>query len=259
MVSLPIRDKQSPIRYADIKIDGESIAPLVSRVTHGRILPDYGAHLDPDLSVGSLPRLNGWRPIFGQTGSAQGHLNNNRVQPGDMFLFFGLFRQTTFENGELTWVKGSKLVHVIWGWLQIAEILPVDISKERLYDWAQYHPHCCWEADKNNVLYIASRHLSFGQIVLKDVPSAGIFPKFSESRQLTAPLAPNTSLWRLPEWFFPRNGRRPLTYHSNMERWRMTAEGAELKAVAKGQEFILDCDEYPEALSWLSYVLRLGN
>lgn len=203
MVSLPIPARQSPICYADIEMDGECIAPLVSSLTHGRIPPHYRTHLDPDLSLGSLPRLDDWRPIFGQTGPAQGHLRNNGVQPGDMFLFFGLFRRTTFENGELAWLKGSKPVHIIWGWLQIGEILPVDIGRALLYDWAKYHPHCYWDADKNNVLYIASSHLSLGQTVLKDISGAGIFPKFSESRQLTAPLAPNTSLWRLPEWFFP--------------------------------------------------------
>ena len=256
MVSLPIPDKQSPISFADIKIDGESIAPLVSDLTHEGIPSHYGAHLDPDLSPGSLPRPDGWRPIFGQTGAAQGHLRKNGVQAGDLFLFFGLFRRTTLTNGKYAWLKGSPSIHVIWGWLQIGEVLPVDISNGLLHDWAAYHPHCHRGPDRNNVLYVSSSHLSLGHGILEGSFGAGIFPKSSESLQLTVPLAPNTSLWRLPEWFFPRNGRRPLTYHSDMERWRMTAEGVELKAVAKGQEFVLDCDEYPEALSWLSSMLE---
>ncbi len=259
MVSMPIPDKQSPICYADIKIDGESIAPLVSDLTHERIPPHYGAHLDPDLSTGSLPRLDGWRPIFGQTGAAQGHLCKNRVQTGDLFLFFGLFRRTTIANGKYAWLKGAPPIHVIWGWLQIGEILPVDIGKGLLHDWVAYHPHCYRGPDRNNVLYISSRHMSLGHGVLEDCSGAGIFPNFSASLQLTAPSAPNPSLWELPEWFFPWNGRRPLTYHPDLERWRRTEHRTQLRTAGRGQEFILDCDEYPEALPWLSCLLRTGS
>ena len=56
--------------------------------------------------------------------------------------------------------------------------------------------------------------------------------------------------------FPPYNGRRPLTYHCDMERWWTTGNWTELRAVAKGQEFILDCDEYPEAIAWLSGLFR---
>jgi hypothetical protein len=256
MVSLPIPDKLSGIRYADIQLDGESIAPLVSSLTHGRIPPHYGAHLDPDLSPRSLPRLDGWRPIFGQTGAALGHLRKNGVQTGDLFLFFGLFRRTTLVNGKYAWLKGSQPIHVIWGWLQIGEVLPVHICKELIHDWAAYHPHCHRGPERNNVLYVSSHRLSSGQIVFENTRGAGIFPNFSANRQLTAPSAINPSLWELPAWFFPNNGRRPLTYHSDLRRWRTTENGTELRTARRGQEFVLDCDEYPEALPWLSFLLN---
>lgn len=256
MVSLPIPDKQSPIRYADININGENIAPLVSNLTGGRIQPYYGAHLDPDLCFGNIPRHAGWRPLFGQTGAAQGHLSNNGVGAGDLFLFFGLFRRTTFANGRCAWLKGARPIHVIWGWFQIDEVLPVEIGKELLHDWAAYHPHCHRDPDRNNVLYISCDNLNLGQVVHEGCSGAGIFPNFSADRQLTAPSAPNPSLWELPEWFFPQNGRTPLTYHADPGRWRRIEHGTELRTAARGQEFILDCDEYPEALPWLSSLLR---
>jgi len=255
MISLPIPDKQSPIRYADISINGENIAPLVSNFTRGRVKPHYGTHLDPDLSTGNLPRIAGWRPIFGQTGAAQGHLCKNGVQKGDLFLFFGLFRRATLTSGKYSLLKGSPLIHAVWGWLQIGEILPVDSSKKLLPAWAGYHPHCYRGPEDNNVLYVSSNRLSLGQVVLEDCSGAGIFPNFSAKRQLTAPSAPNPSLWELPEWFFPQDGRRLLTYHADLERWRRMEHRTELRTAARGQEFILDCDEYPEAHSWLSSML----
>src|SRR2546421_253160 len=57
-----------------------------------------GAHLDPDLVEHVVPRLEGWRAMFGQVGASQTHLDNNGVDVGDVFLFFGLFRQTIRTN-----------------------------------------------------------------------------------------------------------------------------------------------------------------
>lgn len=32
---------------------------------------DHFAHIDPDLRKDAYPRMPGWRPLFGQSGSAQ--------------------------------------------------------------------------------------------------------------------------------------------------------------------------------------------
>jgi len=57
-------------------------------------MASLGAHLDPDLDAASRRREPGWRPLLGQHGAAQSHLCNESVGPGDLFLFFGLFRRT---------------------------------------------------------------------------------------------------------------------------------------------------------------------
>ena len=76
MVSLPIPDDRSKVTYTDISFNGVSLGPIVAQLTGGRISAHSPAHIDPDLVKNSLPRLAGWRPIFGQTGPAQGHLRN---------------------------------------------------------------------------------------------------------------------------------------------------------------------------------------
>ena len=48
-----------------------------------------------------LPREPGWRPLFGQAGAAQTVLARAGVGPGDLFLFFGWFRQATRVGGRL--------------------------------------------------------------------------------------------------------------------------------------------------------------
>lgn len=250
MVSLPIPDKSSSVTYGDISYEGGSLGDIVSDLTNKRLPPHYRAHIDPDLVAAGLPRLPGWRPIFGQAGSSQSHLRNNNVGLDDLFLFFGLYRRVERLNGSYTWARDAGPCHVIWGWLQVAEVVYIDSARPSEYEWAQYHPHFNRNSDPNNVAYIAHRHLQIDGVA-KDLPGAGVFPRFSHDLQLTATYTKNTSIWDLPGWFHPCKGKTPLTYHSE-ERWKKRNNRTELKSVGRGQEFVLNCDEYPEAIQWIN-------
>ncbi len=255
MVSLPIPDKSSNVTYGSISYEGHSLGNVVADLTCGRIQSHFRAHMDPDLVADSLPRLPGWRPIFGQTGQAQGHLRNNHVGPGDLFLFFGLFRRVEVLNDSYQWVRDARPRHVIWGWLQVAEILHLGNFRDQGPEWAQYHPHFNRGNDPNNVVYVARRKLQINGLT-ESLPGAGTFSRFSQSRQLTAPCAKNLSTWELPGWFRPGDGRTPLTYHSDVQRWHRRGDRTELKSVPRGQEFVLNCDEYPEAVRWTCDLIR---
>ncbi len=258
MVSLPIPDKHSVVTYGDISYDSGSLGNLVADLTNGRVPSHYHAHIDPDLVRDSLPRLYNWRPIFGQSGQAQSHLRNNGVGSGDIFLFFGLFRCVEMLNGSYTWVRDARPCHVIWGWLQVAEVLHLAHARPHGYDWAEYHPHFNRGADPNNVVYIAQRHLQIDDLE-ESLPGSGTFSHFSLGRQLTAFHAENLSVWNLPGWFHPGENLKPLTYHSDLQRWQKRGDRTELKSAARGQEFVLDCDEYPEAIRWACDLIRSKN
>ena len=255
MVSLPIPDKQSPIRYGDIKWQEYNLGALVSDLTNGRIPATHYAHLDPDINRESLSRCPDWRPLLGQTGAAQGHLRNNGVQKDDLFLFFGLFQKVIQSESGLAWEKHSPRRHVLWGWLQIGEILKIDACGQSGYEWARHHPHFHRSPEVNNTLYIAREGLALPRGLGVGLPGAGVFSHFSERLVLTAPDAATPSLWALPQWFYPRDGKCPLTYHSDPDRWTKTDDGTRLKVVAKGQEFVLNAEEFPEAIAWVRTIL----
>ncbi len=65
------------------------------------------------------------------------------------------------------------------------------------------------------------------------------------------------SVWRLPSWFYPGEGKSGLSYHTKSTRFRLEEDYVLLKSVGRGQEFVLDCGEYPEALNWLTNILFL--
>jgi len=256
MVSLPIPDKDSPIRYGDIRWQEYNLGSLVSDLTAGRIPASHFAHLDPDINRESLPRSSEWLPILGQTGAAQGHLRKNGVQAGDIFLFFGLFRSVMATAGKLSWDTRSPLRHLLWGWLQIDEVLKVDGCNLPRYAWAKYHPHFHRNSDPNNTVYIARRYLTLPGVEEGRLAGAGVFLRLQEQLVLTDPTAIKPSQWELPKWFHPREGNSPLTYHSDMARWQRTESGTRLNSVARGQEFILDTRNFPEAIDWLRGILE---
>jgi len=254
IVSLPIPDKHSPILYSEIKFNKYSISKIVSDLTKGLIPSHFRAHLDPDLVPESLSRMPEWRPLFGQTGAAQQHLRNNAVGPGDLFLFFGLFRQVTHLNGSYVWMKGTRPLHLIWGWLQIEKFLELGGTQPNGFEWATYHPHFHRNDNDQNVVYIANQYLKIEGIRSRKIPGGGVFPYFAQSLVLTAHSANNASTWELPDWIYP-DGKKPLTYHLNPERWRRIGSRTELRAAPRGQEFVLDCDYYPEAIKWIITLL----
>lgn len=245
LLTLPIPDRHSLIRYGDIDF-GEDYGTLLSQLTGGRLNRGSRAHHDPDLVASHLPRSPGWRPVLGQSGAAQGHLRRQGVAVGDLFLFFGLYRPVEKYRRRWRFVPGSRARHVIWGWMQIAEVLQVDRLTPG-YQWLDYHPHLQMPPDPSNTLYIASDSLSMGQEA--SFPGSGIFSHLDPLLQLTADDSVNPSQWQLPAWFYP-DQRPPLTYHQKMQRWHRDGDRCFLQCAARGQEFVLDCDHYPHSRSW---------
>ena len=251
LYSLPIPHNPSEIAYGDLWHGDTNIGEMVADLTCNRIGSKVHAHLDPDINHVAYPRQEGWQPLFGQSGAAQGHLDNQGVQIDDLFLFFGLFQKIEKVSGRWHFVKDAPRQHILWGWLQIGEIHKVDnLAKDEL-PWTCYHPHRHLSRDKDptNTLYIAScgLHLGDGSIA----QGAGCYLKFHERLVLTNPNGSGVTDWRLPRCFYPDNGNSPLTYHPKLHRWRHDDQYAYLQSASRGQEFVLDLDQYPDVTDWL--------
>ena len=248
LLSLPIPSKDSPIAYQDLRFGDGSLGRLVEDLTQGRIRSAGGAHLDPDLRPSIRQRLAGWRPLFGQDGTAQAHLVNAGVGVGDLFLFFGWFRRTERTREGYRFVKGAPDLHVLFGWLQIGAIWPVEERRSEVPAWAKYHPHVHGDSEGKNTLYVAREDLRLPGMS-KGAAGGGVFDNYQEQLRLTAPGHTRT-VWRLPEWFFPKDSRPPLTYHRRRDRWTPADDHTILRSVPRGQEFVLDVEHYPEAIAW---------
>jgi len=262
MFSLPIPSKHAATRYQDITLCGCSLGDVVPELTSGRIRADGRTHLDPDLVASALPsRRSGWRGLFGQAGGAQTILAREGVGAGDVFLFFGWFRRAERRAGALRFAKGASNLHVLFAWLQIERVLDVaSIPSAELPAWAHDHPHVRNNQHlTRNTLYVAAERLALDGVDT-GLPGAGVFQRYDERLRLTKPDA-SRSLWSLPAWFEPqpRSKRPPLGCHADPTRWRRAGDRVELRSVARGQEFVLDADRYPEAVPWIRETVAIGR
>ena len=257
-LALPIPDSQSPIRYGKIRHQGKGIGPLVTGLTSGKVKANHRAHLDPDVIPEAYPREDGWRPILGQHGQAQSHLMKRGVGAGDLFLFFALFREVERHRRQWRFVPGARPFHALWGWLQVAEVVSLG-DGHRVPAWAEYHPHLSGQRGVHNTLYLSAESLELPGLE-SSVPGAGLLGRMKAGHRLTAPDARGVTDWLLPEAFFPSEGREPLSYHHNRDRWQRAGEGrCRLKSAARGQEFVLDLEHYPGVASWLAGLFASGE
>lgn len=248
LVPFPIPASNDPVTYADVVVNDVAVGPLVEDLTGGKVDRARACHLDPDIDPGSRPRIDGWRPSLGQIDSAQGHLAKQGLSEGDLFLFFGWFRQV--EQGPVGWryVPGLPDLHVLYGWLRVDRVVRLGCGErpDPIEAFLE-HPHLHGRDRTSNTLYLASDYLGVAGIT---APGAGLFRRFSASRVLTDRSQKNRSLWRLPAWMHPDCGAT-LTYHHSRERWRLDGDACILQSVAKGQEFVLRCADSEKMANWV--------
>lgn len=264
LLSLPIPASNAPTNFSDVGFDGLNVGQVVADLSKGKVFPDSPTHLDPDLSDDALPRHEGWLPAFGQTGAAQSHLNSQGVEVGDLFLFFGWFKKVEKNSsGRWSYVPGTPDRHVIFGWLQVGEVLRVGANTDEFserYPWLARHPHLNGERSGNNTIYVASPTLIFPGKPGRRA-GGGSFGSVSNARTLSAVDQSSRSLWQIPGFFAPSADGRGLSYHGDLARWKAVDEGwVQLQSVAKGQEFVLDCRnreaDTTQIQSWLESVFQ---
>ena len=248
LVPFPIPASNDPTTYADVVVNGVTVGLLVEDLTGNKVDRTRRCHLDPDIDPGSRPRMEGWRPCLGQIDAAQGHLAKQGVSEDDLFLFFGWFRQVEECSSGWRYVPGLPDLHVLYGWLRVGHIVHLGRGERPSPIQAfTEHPHLHGRDRVSNTLYMASDGLGIAGI---DAPGAGLFRQLTANRVLTDRSQKNRSLWRLPAWMHPDNGPA-LTYHLDPKRWRQDGDGCIVQSVAKGQEFVLSCDDAKSLTGWI--------
>lgn len=183
--SLPIPDDPlNSISYSDLN-PGVLPSPYRNLAAFLKVYSpafnlDQRAHLDPDLDGSAYrPRLPGWIPCFGQENGAATHLDNNGVDVGDIFIFYGWFADVNMTNG----LRQHRDRFCVFGYLQIGQIFH-NPSTATTPSWLHYHPHITnAPAYKNNRIYVAPPKLTGAAGI--SLPGGGILNPADPPRCLT--------------------------------------------------------------------------
>jgi hypothetical protein len=233
--------------YADLRYDKNSTYLDIMNQLGLKKFEDKFTHLDPDVNPNVLNnRTKDWRGLFGQSSSAQAHLKNKGVKSGDLFLFFGWFRDVVKTSNGYKYISGTDK-HIIWGYLQVDEVQKIKHDKE--YEtWKLEHPHYYYRNREQNTGYIAKQNLSFAT----NLPGYGTF-EFKDDLVLTSKDQKKRSVWKLPKYFHPSFGTN-MSYHesiynkSNKPIWELYNEHCILNSVGRGQEFVIEGND--EIIKW---------
>ncbi|WP_340588667.1 hypothetical protein [Erythrobacter alti] len=214
-LSLPIPDTQGISRtsYGSLRLGGHARA-----ASRGRLNGRHLCHNDPMFT-------DDGRAYLGQCSAAQTHLANHGVSIGDLFLFFGLFRE-----------GARRPHHRIFGYLEVEEVVDLatceDSARSTLA--ALDHPHAIGMHSSNDAVYCG--------------PGKTHAPA-CEGLRLTVPDG-SPSLWQVPPWL----AETGLSYHGKAERW---LPGNRLQSVARGQEFVADIGGRQDARDWAAQIVQL--
>ena len=230
LLSLPIPQNEDIVNFSELSYNNKPYIEIIKELNYGnrQIMSQTKAHLDPDLRKDIYKNRNAnWKPIFGQSGAAQGHLRNQNVSINDIFLFFGWFRQTEIHNGKLRYKLKSPDLHIIFGYLQIGEIYSYG---DNFPEYANGHSHC----DKmhqnliSNCIYVAKDRLTFNETL-----SGANTLHYNKNLVLTKD-GMTKGKWELPHFF----KELEISYHT-----KNSFENDYFKSADKGQEFVIKPSE----------------
>lgn len=236
-IPIPTKDKDTPHRYSDVIINGLNAADMLSVVGAKNLSANTPCHFDP--------LLNGDIGLFGQAGNAQRELDNLGVGEGDLFLFFGWFRD--FRTNK------RKDYHHIFGWLMVNQVIRGSNQIREFCDASDLdHPHASRNDDRYryNTLFVSRKKNTLNVLDL-DLRGHGLFAKTNNTLILTE-LGNTRSNWLLPDKFFSPLSN-PNLFESRL-KWSSKFSN-KLKCAGYGQEFVMDAEKNPTAKEWVRDIL----
>ena len=233
--SIPIpQNHPSPKKYKDLDFNGISGSELLKEVSAKVKDTDY-CHNDP--------LLNEKIGIFGQASSSQAELKNNNVGPGDLFLFFGWFKNFSSNGRDL---------HQLFGWLQIGKIIEGSKEIKRyLRKNNIQHPHGFGDTSKfsNNTIYIAKKKLELNKRKINK-RGHGLF-KCTHDELILTEKNKTRSRWKLSSKYFKDSKDLFL----NRMKWENEKDSTVFYR-GFGQEFILDIEKNPNVKKWAISLIK---
>lgn len=242
LLSLPIpsaEDDDVHNTYGSLAWNGLSFHEIIqSLCPRTKIFSGQHCHLDPDIRENVRPRPQGWQPAFGQMDAALSLLRNENVTVGDLFLFFGWFRQTEWANGKLQFAKNAPDLHIIYGYLQVGCVIEQESDiPVALVEHPHTEYHEAWKKG-HNTIFMPSERLSFND----SLPGYGVLD-YRKDRVLTKD-GMSRRCWNMPDFF------KEVSISYNRDPWK----DGYFQSAGRGQEFVMEAT--PQILDWAKKIIE---
>jgi len=236
LFSIPIPDKKTSIAYNDLNFsyEKEPIQKILNDITNKKIksgkkhscdyqFNKFKCHYDPMF----INFENNTYMVLGQEGGNASHLINQDVKEGDIFLFWGWFKEVEKVNNKWYYKRNSPDIHLIWSYMEVEKRLIVKDNKEKIlrdYPFLAKHPHIEVKRKNPNVIFLSKKFKKL---------------KFQKNVALTdIENYKGRSYWKLPKFF---NQPQAFSYLKNFIK--IDDEYVLVKSPNRGQEFVLDLDK----------------
>lgn len=240
LLSLPIPDNNSGLSYRNIAYGGKSYMEIIQELKPNFDFSECKCcHLDPDIRD-DITHPENWKPAFGQHGIPAVHLDKFGVGKDDLFLFFGWFRQSEYDkDGKLRFVRGAKDLHIIYGYMQVGDIIrSTDIKNN--YGW---HPHAKITDDSNR-LYIPRDELSFA----KGISGYGVLNY--DKRNVLTKDGFSRSKWEIPQCFYSDD----VTISWSGDCFKTAPNGDKyFQSPGRGQEMVINITD--GIMDWIKTII----
>ena len=231
-IPIPTNDINSPHRYSEVVINDINAADLLSIVGAKKLHANTNCHFDPILkfNIG----------LFGQAGNAQRELDKLEVGEGDLFLFFGWFR-------DFYSCKKADYHH-LFGWLQVDQVIRGSKQIRKFCEAIEIaHPHACLDEKrfKYNTLFVSNPESTLKFLGL-DTRGHGLFAQTNNKLILTE-RGRTRSNWYMPKKYFSPSLNPNL--FENRLRWSSQSSNR-VKCAGYGQEFVISTLRNPSVKDW---------
>jgi hypothetical protein len=237
LISIPIPRVESDIYYRDLHFDEET--SLLSVMKDVGIKQFTECHPDPDLLKGlRKERHKHWMPSFGQAGPSETILHEHGVGTGDIFLFYGWFKELIYNNG-FQYTRGRNIdKHIIYAYLKVDEVFDVNDPSIEIPEYLHDHPHviqCEEYSSVRNRIYVGKK--------------GGVF-KYHRNLVLTKD-GETRSRWELPGFFVGEKFKASVK-HQKLKNgnYKFTFKG-------KNQQELL-ISSSPEILKWANDIIKVN-
>ena len=232
LLLLPKPVEDGTIHYQELTYQGQSYYDIAVSLDENlqETLKNASCHTGCFINPAShVPPLE-WYPAYIHNGPLESHLSRQNVSVGDIFLFYGWFRQTEYDNTyRLRFVPDAPELNIVFAYFQIGAIIKDNSFFSNHYNW-QLNTLTNKRFVISSTIYLPTKKLSYNN----HQPGCDIL-SYSSKLILTKP-GYHYNQWQLPDFLCSPDVT--ITYHNNRNNGFLSGKDY-FKASPISEEFVI--------------------